>query len=280
MKKQKKWIRNGILFLIFGGFVGVVISHPYLIYIAGELIGVHCDGIELVITELDVEEVLLEDLPIDESMLLINKEYTLEGIRDLAVSNYQDTEICMNECMQESFGILCKAVKEKTGADLKVSSDYRSLDEQVSLYREDRQTAITPGSSEHQAGLALDLYVEYFSGYGFLRSEAGTFVNSCCSDYGFIIRYPVHGMLETGIKYEPWHIRYVGLPHSKIIYENHMTLETYIESLEKNTWYEVGEYYISRQNVSESTSFQIPAEYSEIKISSDNTGSYIITIKK
>ena len=33
----------------------------------------------------------------------------------------------------------------------------------------------------------------------------------------------------TGISYEPWHFRYVGLPHSAIMYEHDLVLEEYIE---------------------------------------------------
>ena len=33
----------------------------------------------------------------------------------------------------------------------------------------------------------------------------------------------------TGIKYEPWHIRYVGLPHSVIMKEKNFVLEEYLE---------------------------------------------------
>lgn len=105
-------------------------------------------------------------------------------------------------------------------------------------------------------------------------------MNSNCWKYGFIIRYPSFGKDETGVKFEPWHIRYVGEPHAKIIYNNHLTLEEYIHSLENGVWYEVDNYLISRQEVNENGMISLPDNYSNLVISPDNTGSYIITITK
>ena len=82
------------------------------------------------------------------------------------------------------------------------------------------------------------------------------------------------------MKYEPWHIRYVGEPHAKIIYNNHLTLEEYIQSLENGVWYEVDNYLISRQAVNENGMLSLPDNYLSAVISPDNTGSYIITATK
>ena len=46
--------------------------------------------------------------------------------------------------------------------------------------------------------------------------------------YGFILRYPENKENITGYYYEPWHIRYVGEEVSKIIYDNNMTLEEFL----------------------------------------------------
>ncbi len=37
----------------------------------------------------------------------------------------------------------------------------------------------------------------------------------------------------TGIQYEPWHIRYVGLPHSAIMKEKNFVLEEYMDYLKE-----------------------------------------------
>lgn len=90
-----------------------------------------------------------------------------------------------------------------------------------------------PGHSEHQTGLAIDLG---------LRGEHMDFIcpefpdTGICgqfrrraADYGFILRYPAGKEDVTGIGCEPWHFRYVGIPHARIMEENRQTLEEYTE---------------------------------------------------
>ena len=47
--------------------------------------------------------------------------------------------------------------------------------------------------------------------------------------FGFIIRFPKGKENITGYEFENWHIRYVGKDNAKIIYENDLTLEEYID---------------------------------------------------
>ena len=51
--------------------------------------------------------------------------------------------------------------------------------------------------------------------------------------YGWILRYPNEKSAKTGIIYEPWHYRYVGIDVAKEIHDSGMTLEQYLESLSK-----------------------------------------------
>lgn len=160
------------------------------------------------------------------------------------------------------------------GDNLFVMSHYRNEQEQKYLYEEDNNTAALPGASEHQTGLALDVYVKGYAGSGFLKSEAGQYVNKNSWKYGFIIRYPLFKKHITGIRFEPWHIRFVGLPHSEIIYKEGLTLEEYISSLGVGNFYKYKNYYISRQ---EGDKLLIPYHLKEVMLSPDNTGCYIIT---
>lgn len=291
MKTYKKRKTKGIIFCVLISIVIAVIvilySNPHYIYVLGETLGVNGNEIERSIsTPQSITQVTLDELKanekirFDQSMMLINTEFTLKSDFVPEVSQYKETGVWMNDCMHKSYEKLSAVVAEKTGSKLLVSSDYRTKEQQEELYEEDSSTATKPGASEHQTGLALDLYVKHNAGYGFIKTEAGQFVNSDCWEYGFIIRYPVYGKSETGIKYEPWHIRYVGEPHAKIIYNNHLTLEEYILSLEDGIWYEIDGYLVSRQKPSSDNKLNLPAEYSGAVISPDNTGSYIITITK
>lgn len=217
---------------------------------------------------------------IDQSLMLINTEYRLPDDFDPRISEYKDTGVYMNKCMLEAYAALSASVTEEYGKKLYVSSDFRSAEEQEQLYLEDPLTATEVGASEHQSGLALDVYVARYAGDSFIKSKAGRYVNSKCCKYGFIIRYPSYGEAETGIRFEPWHIRYVGQPHAEIIYNNQLTLEEYILSLQVGEWYEVGEYFICRQSIGESGEISLPERFEKCVISPDNTGYYIVTVQK
>ena len=214
----------------------------------------------------------------DQSLMLVNTEYMLtEGfIPDIA--EYKNTDVYMNACMLEAYASLSAAVGDRFGERLYISSWYRSAEEQAQLYLDDHTTATVVGASEHQTGLALDVYVAYFAGDAFIKSEEGRYVDSECWRYGFIVRYPSFGEEITGIRFEPWHIRYVGIPHANIIYSNHLTLEEYILSMEVGEWYESCGYLISRQPMTDGTLI-LPESFDECTISPDNTGYYIVTVK-
>jgi D-alanyl-D-alanine carboxypeptidase len=51
-------------------------------------------------------------------------------------------------------------------------------------------------------------------------------------DYGFVLRYPKDKIGKTGIMYEPWHFRYVGVKAAKEMNQLGLCLEEYIEYLE------------------------------------------------
>ena len=89
-----------------------------------------------------------------------------------------------------------------------------------------------PGCSEHQTGLAIDLgenrpEVDFLcpafpdnGPCGALRRRA--------ADFGFVLRYPAGKEAVTGIGHEPWHFRYVGLPHARIMEDRELVLEEYL----------------------------------------------------
>ncbi len=277
-----------MLALVVGVVVSAVVYYNiHNIYVFSQDIGLFRVPIEVKSVDIDdVGEYTLDALRadprviFDQSLMLVNTQYMLDDDFKADVLEYKDTTVFMNRPMLDSYAALSAAVKQKTGEKLYVSSDFRTAEEQEELYREDPNTATLPGASEHQTGLALDVYVAYYAGDGFIKSESGRFVNSRCWKYGFIIRYPSYGEEITGIRFEPWHIRYVGHPHSDIIYNNHITLEEYVGSLSLNVWYEANGYYICRQIMSERATLELPEQYESCIISPDNTGAYIITVKK
>lgn len=87
-----------------------------------------------------------------------------------------------------------------------------------------------PGTSEHQLGLAADIVDATYQLLD--SSQENTAVQKWlmehCWEYGFILRYPSDKGALTGIIYEPWHYRYVGLEDAKAITESGLCLEEYL----------------------------------------------------
>ena len=88
-----------------------------------------------------------------------------------------------------------------------------------------------PGASEHQTGLAIDVSVNNQLSVHFGDTEAGIWLLNNCTRYGFILRYPKEKTAITRIIYEPWHLRYVGIPHAAYMQEHNLCLEEYIDHL-------------------------------------------------
>lgn len=98
-----------------------------------------------------------------------------------------------------------------------------------------RKYVALPGCSEHQTGLAIDLALRA-DNIDFIRPEfpydgvCGRF-RALAADYGFVERYQGGKEGVTGIAAEPWHFRYVGRTHARIMCEMGLCLEEYVEYL-------------------------------------------------
>ena len=227
----------------------------------------------------DIEKGKYNNIKHTNNMWLVNNDNKLDyNNNNFNLVEFRDTGLLINIEVVEPLESLLKDSKEYTEEKLLIMSTYRDKNEQEDLYKEDSSLAAKVGYSEHETGLALDLYVHTLAQKNFIKSQVGKWVNSNAYKYGFIIRYPFLGKSKTGFTYEPWHIRYVGLPHSNIIYNNRLTLEEYYHLYEKDKLYKCGEYIISYQS-SHNNSLEIPKDYKNIEISKDNKGGYIITSK-
>ena len=87
------------------------------------------------------------------------------------------------------------------------------------------QIILPPGTSEHNAGLCMDIISLDVS---FENTKAFAWLQNHAADYGFILRYPKNKDNITEITYEPWHWRYVGVEHAKAMNERRLCLEEYV----------------------------------------------------
>jgi LAS superfamily LD-carboxypeptidase LdcB len=96
--------------------------------------------------------------------------------------------------------------------------------------QEARRLVAAPGTSEHETGLAVDiLSVDYqHLPHDFGQSPEGIWLANYSADFGFILRYPRDTEHITGIIYEPWHFRYVGIEIARYITYHNITLEEFL----------------------------------------------------
>lgn len=120
------------------------------------------------------------------------------------------------------------------GLDIYLSSGFRSYSLQQQIYNQycydyGQAQADTfsarPGHSEHQTGMAIDVNIIDDS---FAGTPEAIWIENHCFEYGFILRYPKGKEDITGYKYEPWHIRYLGVDTAKAVHDSGLTLEEYL----------------------------------------------------
>lgn len=186
----------------------------------------------------------------DWRLVLINKQHSIPDDYTFKLGNITSTMRC-DERIIDDLREMLQAAKED-GINLVICSPYRDTERQemlfnrkvtrymnrgmsfVEAYQLAGQAVTVPGASEHQIGLALDIVSNDYSSLndGFGDTMAGKWLaeNSC--EYGFILRYPSGKEYITGIEYEPWHFRYVGVDAATVITQEGITLEEFWEDLE------------------------------------------------
>ncbi len=134
----------------------------------------------------------------------------------------------------------CKAA----GLPVFLSSGYRSYNEQVANFQRVCQNngvtdgkdanghyiTMPAGCSEHQLALCCDITDVYRAIKNKDIENTATFkwLKEHCAEYGFIHRFPEGKEDVTGVMYEPFHFRYVGVEAAQYITENGLVLEEFV----------------------------------------------------
>ncbi len=177
---------------------------------------------------------------LNETPLLVNKYYYLtedyvpENLEEISLSYARSGMQLVHEA-KEAFETLSEEAK-KEGMNIIAMSSYRSYEYQVDLYNryvetDGKEAADTysarAGYSEHQTGLAVDVYNKELPYTSFEQTEEFTWMQENAYKYGFILRFPKDKVNITGYQYESWHYRYVGEEVAEYIHKNNLTLEEY-----------------------------------------------------
>ena len=197
-----------------------------------------------------------EDENIDNkwAMFLVNKNNPLPKDYD----NMIETEVVFESWREYYLDVRAADYLERMiddakedGVDLLVVSAYRTIEYQQQnfdnsvqdrmdnrgmsyddAYADTLAEVALPGESEHNAGLALDIMCEEYQSMdddGFENTDAFRWLDGHAAEYGFILRYPKGKQDVTGIIYEPWHYRFVGLYYANEIKKSGLCLEEYFE---------------------------------------------------
>lgn len=177
---------------------------------------------------------------LNKTTLLVNKYYYLtedyvpENLEEISLSYARSGMQLVHEA-KEAFETLSEEAK-KEGMNIIAMSSYRSYEYQVDLYNryvetDGKEAADTysarAGYSEHQTGLAVDVYNKELPYTSFEQTEEFTWMEENAYKYGFILRFPKDKVNITGYQYESWHYRYVGEEVAEYIHKNNLTLEEY-----------------------------------------------------
>lgn len=81
------------------------------------------------------------------------------------------------------------------------------------------------GCSENGAGLAVDIIS---ASAGFASTNEYKWLTQNAYKYGFVLRYPNDKTDVTGMIYQPWHWRYVGVEAAAEMKNNNQCLEEYL----------------------------------------------------
>lgn len=187
-----------------------------------------------VITEID-----------DWRLVLVNAENPLPEDFKIELANYDRSRQFDARAIDELI-IMIKDMKASGASNIWIQSAYRTPEYQERLFKNKVQEFINMGksqeeaeiyasrwvnkseTSEHNLGLAVD-----FNNVkqDFENTKEFEWLTQNAENYGFVLRYKKDKKELTGVSYEPWHWRYVGVEHAKKMNKLDMCLEEYVEYL-------------------------------------------------
>lgn len=183
----------------------------------------------------------------DDILVLVNKsnslpqDYVPEDLRTVNLPSVRGKDQ-LRDVAASALEALFKDA-EKAGHILYARSGYRSYSRQSAIFngyvkkygRVLTETfSAPPGMSEHQTGLTMDISskaANYALVKKFGELPEGIWLKENSWKYGYIIRYPEDKTHITKYTYEPWHLRYVGIPAARAIHKKDTTLEEYLDSI-------------------------------------------------
>lgn len=181
-------------------------------------------------------------------LILVNKDHPLPDDYQVELKTLQNGLTSVASSIYEQLKEMLTDGSEE-GLEFCVASGYRSVESQQKIldhdisalmqqgltyeeaYEEKTRVVMPPGYSEHESGLAVDIAALSNQKLDDTQEETpeNKWLQENCARYGFILRYPKGKEDITGIDYESWHFRYVGVEAAQYIMDHNLTLEEYLE---------------------------------------------------
>lgn len=177
---------------------------------------------------------------LNKNTILVNKynylqeDYVPDDLEDISLQYARSGMKLVREA-KEAYESMAKNAA-RSNLKLVATSSYRSYEYQEKLYNnyiksDGVEAADTysgrPGFSEHQTGLAVDVYNGKETYTNFEKTKEFEWMQNNAYKYGFILRFPKDKENITGYIYESWHYRYVGIKIASYIHENNISYEEY-----------------------------------------------------
>ncbi len=176
--------------------------------------------------------------------LLVNDTHRLGA--DFAppeVVNVSDSQCPVDSRIAEPLMQMAQDTVDQ-GLSVYLSSGYRSYSEQSANFQRvcanngvtDGKDAngnyitMPAGASEHQSGLCCDITDRYYQtkNSSLENTEMFQYMSQHCEKFGFVLRFPKDKVDITGVMYEPFHFRYVGVEVATYMKENNLCLEEFV----------------------------------------------------
>lgn len=210
------------------------------------------------------------------------------------------TDIELDSFVLSRLNEMTETFYEATGENsLLIKSAYRTYEDQNEIFdyrvqRDGEEEALKyvakPGESEHHTAMAFDMSVYKDGVNTYIQDEEEyLWIYENAHKYGFVLRYPEDKAEITGIAYEAWHFRYVGVPHAYYMYKEGLVLEEYLDLLssqhsygeshlcidcDDGNSYEV--YYVPAKDDG-SAEIILPSGY-DYTVSGDNINGFVVTV--
>lgn len=184
----------------------------------------------------------------DERLVLVNTNlpYDEEPSPNLAAAD-ETTSIQLEAEAAQSYQQMAEAAKTD-GITLVLNAGYLDADARSAVFETQKQAYLEKGRSEEDAASLAALIQpqadcnEHGTGYaadilsadyttldtGFADTRAYEWLTAYAAEYGFILRYPQDRQAATGVVFEPWHWRYVGVENALAIRASGLSLEEFL----------------------------------------------------